>query len=368
MNILFIQVEFNHFAPSLPWTYWCHVGMAKALTDAGHRVDVVFTFQTRKLQELSFEGNYDLAILNDVVHGFSSTDAACFRTPMASITRLRERKVPVLGVVIETIFHGIEEQVHDVLHQVRRLAIEQAVQWLDFVVAYDRFDIQVLRSAGVNALWTPFFSESPPGHPLPDKPSNELIFYGAMYEKRKQFLIDTGTERILRGGYINYPETYTQIFEKLLFTLRLPETSVLESFELTRLFKESVFQVYARHLRSQRLIVNLPSIFKGVACRVVESVAMCRPSLCPLPRHPDERALLMQIPRRACVLYDENKPELFASLLREASQIELDDGERAALSKHFQHSPFSPARFARHLTEFTGGTRAAPAIEAGYLD
>jgi hypothetical protein len=366
VNVLFIQVEFDRFAASLPWTYWCHVGMAKALADAGHRVDVVLSCQPERMQQLAADGGYDLAIVNDVVHGFGSTDAAVYPLPTAPLRRLRERGVPLLGVLIETAFHGAGEAVHDVLHVVRKRAIEQAAVWLDFVISYDRFDVDVLRSWDVNALWTPFFSQAP-ALPEPAEPAAELVFYGAMYDKRRRFLADAGAEHLVRGGYVHYPPAYAQMFERLLHTLALPQTSPAESFELTRMFKASVFQLYAQHLLSHRLIVNLPAIFKGIACRVVESVAMGRPSLCPLPRHADERALLARLPGRACVLYDTEQPEAFTGLLQQASQIQLDDGERAALQQFFQQSPFAPARFAQHLAEFTGGARTAAAIEASYL-
>ena len=368
MNILFIQVEFKSFAASLPWTYWCHVGMAEALAGAGHQIHVVLTCQSVRLQQLANECDYDLVIVNDVVHGFGSVDAAVYPVPTGPLRILRERRIPMLGVLIETAFHGDGEAIHDVLHVVRSRAIDQASVWMDFFISYDRFDVDILRRRGVNALWTPFFSEAPADLREPANSTGELVFYGAMYEKRRRFLTDAGADHLVHGGYIRYPSEYSQMFDLLINTLPLPQTSLQDSLEMVRIFKASVFHLYAQHLRANRLIINLPTIFKGVACRVVESVAMGQPSLSPLPRHPDERALLARLPKRMCMMYDDTQPAEFTRMLVEASRVVLEDSERTALLKFFRESPFSPARFAQHLTEFVGGARTALAIETGYLE
>jgi hypothetical protein len=342
------------------------VGIALALRESGHNVDVIFTCQTELLIKLVSNRSYDIVLINDIVHGFSSLDKSARLIPISPLRVLREQRVKIVGILIESIFIDDTSLYDETVYHLRKHAVEQAAVWLDFVISYDRHDVDVLRDLGVNILWTPFFSEVPnlATYPLPN---SDLVFYGGMYPKRQRFLKDSGTENLISGGYIDYPAAYSEMFQRLIYTIQLTETSHETSLELVSMFKKYVFHYYAQKLQNQRIIINLPSIFRGIPCRVVESIAMGRPFLCPKPRHPKEIALLKMLPDRTCMMYDENRPERFRDLLKEASSTDFQESGRIVLSRPYCQSPFSPKTFAVNFTKFISGEMTPTEIEASYL-
>ncbi len=366
MKILFIQVEFANFDHSLPWTYYCHMGIAESLKQAGHDVDVVFTHQMRRLDALSREGDYDLVMVNDVQHGFFEADHFRFALPEAPVQRLRARGMPVLGFLVESVFPDHGAMHTSELDKKRLQVVERMLPQLDFVVSYDLHDAEVMRQRGAAALWAPFCSARPP-LARARVSAGKITFFGSLYKKRVDFVDAAKLRDRINAGFIDYPPEVAEKFRIATMGLMHPGPPAVDAYALLREVKETVFRIYAENLLGQPVVLNLPTMFRGISCRTVEALALGLPSLSPRPRHPGERALLATFPVRACVLYDEGEPAAFGALLEDAVANPLSGSEQVALQSRFERSPFTPAAFASNLVAFASGQRPAAQIEAGYV-
>lgn len=364
MKILFIQVEFDSFTSTLPWTYFCHIGMADALREAGHAVDFILSAQADQINVLANEEEYDLCIINDLVHGFASLDGSCNPVPLVALRALRKRSIPLVGVIIETIFHDEGERIYDTVQPVRKRIIDQASIWIDFIITYDKFDAEFLRDQGACALWTPFFSHPPPDI-VAGEASDELVFYGGLYDKRQRFLIDAGVTDRVTGGYINYPSSFARLFEQTLTLAKDPEAQPALVADIIRNFKMAIFRRYAEQLLSHRIILNLPTIFKGIACRSVEAIVLARPSLISLPRHRDE-ILLLESFADVCIFYNENEPQNFSRMIDVAAERTFSSAELQSITRKAAASPFAPDQFAKNVADFVNGAEPVK-IEQSYF-
>lgn len=364
MKILFIQYEFNTFADSVSLAYHCSAGIPAALRACGHEVDCVLMPHTARLDMLARREHYDF-VLVDVVHGLCRMDANTHQIPIPALLALKQRGIPIAGILIETLFHENGEHT-DVMPQQRLRAIMQSMLWMDALVAFDRHDADMLRSMGARALWSPFTSSDPcPG--IEATPSNELIFVGSMYGKRQRFLQQAGLAGRITAGRITYPNEFTEVHRQVLALASANDPMLKDDlFEHYRQLKHAALGHYAQFLKHLPLIINLPSIFRGIACRTVESLWLGRVVVSPRPRHPEERRLQDSVPH-VLFQYDEEVPASFAQALQAALDSRTTAQQFAHVQDFLRGSVFDPQAQAANLVDFVSGTREADAIEASYF-
>jgi len=364
MKILFIQYEFNQFSDSVSLAYHCSAGIPAALRECGHEVDCVLMPHTARLELLASQGDYDFALI-DVVHGLCRMDSNTHQIPIPPLLTLKRRGIPIAGILIETLFHDNGGHA-DVMPQLRLRAILQSMLWLDAMIAFDRHDADVLRSMGVRALWSPFSSSDPV--PAADvNVSNELIFVGSMYDKRQRFLRDAGLGNRITAGRITYPGEFTEVHRQVLALAAANDATLKEDlFENYRQLKHAALGHYAQFLKHLPLIINLPSIFRGIACRTVESLWLGRVVVSPRPRHSEERRLQDSVPH-ALYQYDEDEPASFAQAIQAALDSKVTREQFEALDTYLRGSVFDPRTQAANFVDFISGAQDSEAIEASYF-
>ncbi|QNA88518.1 hypothetical protein G4G28_08440 [Massilia sp. Dwa41.01b] len=364
MKILFIQYEFNQFSDSVSLAYHCSAGIPAALRDCGHEVDCVLMPHTARLELLASREHYDFALI-DVVHGLCRMDANTHQIPIPPLLTLKQRGIPIAGIAIETLFHDHGENA-DVMPQHRLRAIMQTMLWLDAFIAFDRHDADVLRSMGVRALWSPFTSSDPsPG--LEVNVSNELAFVGSMYAKRQRFLRQAGLAGQITAGRITYPDAFTEVHQDILALATANDPLQAEDlFEHYRQLKHAAFAHYTQVLKHLPLIVNLPSIFRGLACRTVESLWLGRVVVSPRPRHPEECRLQDSVPH-ILYQYDETEPATFAEAIEAARRSRVTPQQLDEVAAFLRGSAFDPLAQAANIADFVSRARDADAIEASYF-
>lgn len=364
MKILFIQYEFTQFADSVPLAYHCSAGIPAALRECGHEVDCVLMPHTARLEHLASQGEYDFALI-DVVHGLCRIDTNTYQIPIPPLLTLKRRGIPVAGILIETLFHANGENA-DVMPQHRLRAIMQSMLWLDAFIAFDRHDAAMLRSLGARALWAPFASSDPsPGAEV--TPSNELVFVGSMYGKRQRFLQQAGVADQIAAGRITYPAEFAEVHRKIMALATANDAMLKEDlFEHYRQLKHAAFAHYTQFLKHLPVIINLPSIFRGIACRTVESLWLGRIVVSPRPRDPEECRLQDSVPH-VLYQYDEHEPASFAEAVNAALASKLTPEQYAEVQGFLQGSAFDPQTQASNLASFVTGAQESEAIEASYF-
>lgn len=364
MKILYIQFEFDQFAHSVSLAYHCSAGIPAALREAGHEVDCVLMPHTARLELLASQVDYDVALI-DVVHGMCRLDASTYQIPIPPLLTLKQRGIPIAGLLIETLFHDGGEHAQ-AMPEHRLRAIMQSMLWLDAFVAFDRHDAEVLRSLGARALWMPFASSDPSPASTPAV-SSTLAFVGSMYDKRQHFLRQAGLADHIAAGHITYPAEFAEVHRQIMALAGANDPLLADDlFEHYRQLKHAALAHYTEFLKQLPVIINLPSIFRGIACRTVESVWLGRVAVSPRPRHPDERRLQDRLPH-VLFQYDEDAPGSFAQALQAALESRITPQQAAELQAYLRHSPFDPSVQAVNLASFLSGKHDAQAIEASYF-
>jgi hypothetical protein len=364
MKILFIQYEFNQFSDFISLAYHCSAGIPAALRERGHEVDCVLMPHTARLELMASREDYDLALI-DVVHGLCRFDSNTHQIPISPLLTLKQRGIPIAGLVIETLFHESDEHV-DAMPRYRLQAITQSLLWLDALIAFDRNDAALLRSMGARVLWAPFSSSHPVGEDEVNF-SNELVFVGTMYGKRQRFLQQAGLADQIKAGRIAYPSEFGDVHQKILALASANDALLTEDlFEHYRQLKYASFAHYTQFLKHLPLIINLPSIFRGIACRTVESLWLGRIVVSPRPRHPEERRLQDRVPH-VLYQYDEHEPGSFADAIKAALNTGITPDQLEEVQTFLRGSPFDPLVQASNIVSFVSRSQDSQAIEQSYF-
>jgi glycosyltransferase involved in cell wall biosynthesis len=161
-------------------------------------------------------------------------------------------------------------------------------------------------------------------------PNGPAVFSGSLYGKRKQFLAHPALKDILFHPFFSDRLTiYPFIFDRLpafvrgFSRLRVPYGITLNSYlYLLRMIRRRLFVEYLKDLKKYSATVNLPSLFKGYAGRVVESMAVGSPVISwRVPDRPRTTALFED--DKEILLFDGDSPE---QLARQIMRVKAEPG------------------------------------------
>lgn len=165
------------------------------------------------------------------------------------------------------------------------------------------------------------------------------VFYGTLYSPERQAYLrhsalkDKLIHPTLPEEKTNLPQRFDQLHAKVLPKLAQatrPDEGLLESYLVElRALRQQLFDLWLDGLRAGYASVNLPSVFKSYAGRVVESMAAGRPVISWEPPRRRTRALFT--PCEEILLFDRADPGQLAAHI---DRLRHDPAYATALAEH----------------------------------
>ena len=228
-----------------------------------------------------------------------------------------------VGVVMESMEHTPAEYAMYPTLPGRRERVSEQLRHMTHVLTFDDHDaVTFAKDLPIRSLWCPpVVPWRSVGAQVDFPTAGPAVFHGTIYSpERKAFLEHTA----LAGKLIKppLPEEQTllpQLFDALqvnsfntLNTQRDANLPLLTNYMASlRRLRRQLFDLWLDGLRAGYASVNLPSIFKCYAGRVVESMAAGRPVISwDVPR---ERTKALFTPGKEILLFDKDKPEELAA-------------------------------------------------------
>jgi hypothetical protein len=237
-----------------------------------------------------------------------------------------------LGFAVESFKYSAEEYALFPGIQRRNSAIPMRLRYITHLVLGDEKDDEEFSIRGnIRAMWLP--AVIPLRYVLKENmynPDGPAVFSGSLYGKRKQFLGHPELKGILVHPHFKDRFTvYPFIFDRLpalvkgLSRLRVPDVITLNPYlYILRWIRRHFFVQYLNGLKKYSATVNLPSLFKGYAGRVVEGMAAGCPVISwRVPDRPRTAALFQD--DKEILLFDGDNPE---QLARQIMRVKTEPG------------------------------------------
>jgi tetratricopeptide (TPR) repeat protein len=289
----------------------------------------------REVQTRCEAGGFD-QVWAEVVHSEWDTEAL----------RWLETVAPKrVGLLMESL--GYDSAAFAVAPQLRerRALVEKRLPHFTHVVAVDEQDAAELSQQGrVAAVWWPQAVPRRCISALPEAPPDRrALFFGQLYGERQAWLEHPEVQPLLWRPDVSPEDTagLPPLFDGMTRALgtalergtRLGPEDWRAFTEAWRAVRRTGFGVWLRGLQQGAAVVNLPSLFRGYAGRVVEAMAAGRP----------------------VISWNVADRPRTGSLFQDGSEILLfDKGDPAALAAHLRRLRHEPA-WARQLAENARG-------------
>lgn len=328
LRILLVQVELPAWNEARMWSYDSHLGIEEGLAANGIEFHTLTSTWFKYAREICAGKHFDQVWINDIVHlGVHAGITESGLEWLASLAPVR------VGFIVEsTCYTKAEYETFPGVASYQRM-LAQNIQYVTHVAAADEKDVTELPQAwGKPVMWLPI---PVPRRCISNKVSRPKVqaalFSGTPYGKRAILLQNP----VLKAELVQQvsPENHTLypfIFDalpmhrysvgvrwrlgKLVDVLRgvtpskrpgyarltASETNTLLPVDLfysaylnsLRFIRRKSYTLYLEGLRQGTAVINLPSLFKGYASRVVEGMAAGRPVISwEVPERPRVKAL-----------------------------------------------------------------------------
>jgi hypothetical protein len=363
MRALVIQREYNQVESSIPWSYSIRGDFYFTLLRFCP-IDVHYSFdpsETEKfLSGLTTVSPYTHLIFNDINHlniWRSDHGVAHASLSLALLKALRKNHTLVFRCV-ETLFHRYD--CDDVLNERRVTRLAYTLPFIDYLLVSDYGDYLSLLQNEVRPdrlIYLPFtlsvdvFSDLSKANEIEiTEPDIELLFIGSMYDKRTKFLLKSEfRSRIVIGQFTDkhFNSVHNQFVSRIA---SLPSKALTNQewsdFEKARYNR---FKLLCRVMRRSKVIVNLPAIYRGNACRVIESLASGSISISPNPQLNEEK---IRLKGERVFLYEESDISTFDQACSAALQAfrEPESPTRPSHVRDDSH-PMTTEHYAKDLNK-----------------
>ena len=231
-----------------------------------------------------------------------------------------------VGVIMESLEHSSDEEAHFLNLSSQREKVLGHLKHCTHALTFDEQDAETLSNdLPLQTLWCPpvvGWRDVCGNIQLP-KP-NPACFQGSLYnQERQDFLQHPSLHRLLHmpepmESTTTLPAQFDKIQENSINILLKKDKPPMEWLEeyltLLRCNRRKLNDLWQKGLRKSYAQVNLPSVFKSYAGRVVESMAAGRPVISWKP--PRERTRALFIPGKEILWFDRDKPEQLAEQIR----------------------------------------------------
>jgi tetratricopeptide (TPR) repeat protein len=245
-----------------------------------------------------------------------------------------------VGVIMESLQHTPEELRSYRLLPGRQERVGTMLRHMTHVLAFDEEDAEALAAdLPLRALWCPPIVPARSVCQAVDLPApGPAIFNGTLYSaERRSFLQHPRFRQKLMQPPL--PEDQTDLPARfdaaqlqalnLLAERRGPSVPELQAHVAeVREVRRQMFALWLQALRAGYATVNLPSVYKGYAGRVVESMAAGRPVISWTP--PRARTCALFAPEQEILLFDRKKPE---ELHRQIDRLQKDPAFAQSLAE-----------------------------------
>lgn len=270
------------------WSYLISTGLFNALTC--QHADIIYIPSDSCSVREQIQ-SCDIVILNDFNHAFANLGEVC-TLDLETLIEIRRSK-KLFGIINESVFHADSESPRQPIDLVREKLLRQSIALLDGVITVDYYDFIYFRIIGVNVMYSPFASPYLGGLIPRVMLNSRPIFLGSIYPYRKRFLeMNSLCNKILVTNLaLDLVAGHKCCTEINRAVGNADNTSYFKSFDE---FKFRQFRKYISALGGGGVVINLPSIFRGIACRMVECVQLNSYVICELPRTDFEVSLCSQ--------------------------------------------------------------------------
>jgi tetratricopeptide (TPR) repeat protein len=239
-----------------------------------------------------------------------------------------EETCPVrIAVVSESLQHSAEEESQYNKLKGRQELVLRLLRHFTHVLLFDDGDVELVRQhlPHIKALWCPAIVPWRSVKPEIQLPETKPVFHGTLYSQERQqyikILENSGLahQPELPENQTQLPNEYDALHEHILTNLPNADPMVrphlLHDYLVKfRRIRRALFDKWLEGLQAGSASLNLPSIFKSYAGRVVESMAAGRPVISWKPTR--ERTQALFTPGREILWFDRDKPEQLAEQIR----------------------------------------------------
>lgn len=209
----------------------------------------------------------EIVIINDLHHAFANSDGVHDLALEILVNVCRNKKL--YGIINETLFHSEDEILRNPLNINREKFIKQSIPLFHGLISADFFDCQYLKSISVNVLYSPFAAPSINGPKNIQAATPKPLFLGSLYPFRKQFLESNKMLDKILVSNIAFDFADADRCRNLLEN-PLVKGDLASYFNCFDSYKINQFRNYILALGGSPIVVNLPSVFRGIACRLIE--------------------------------------------------------------------------------------------------
>jgi len=291
MKIAFLQIVARHSNPKnwvayeSGWSYLISTGLFKALKHRYSDIDYISSDSQNLSEQLD---KIDIVLVNDIHHAFGNFGDVCGFDLDILIKICRTKKA--VGILNETVYFSDSQSDISSASLQRAKIVNQSIPLFHGIITADYSDYLFLNRSSVNVLYSPFaspiFKDAIPRNALTCRP----IFLGSLYQKRKTFLELNGLlDRLVVSNIAYDVEGGSICCEKIGGALNKNDT--VEYFNCLDNYKSNQIRKFLLALKASKIVVNLPSIFRGIPCRLVESAQLSSYILCEFPRTEFELSL-----------------------------------------------------------------------------
>jgi tetratricopeptide (TPR) repeat protein len=253
---------------------------------------------------------------------------------------LREIAPVRLGVVMESLEHTPDELAVYTKLPGRRERVMTLLRHMTDLLAFDENDAAAIpMELPLRAMWCPPivpWRSVCEGVELP--PPGPAVFHGTLYSPERQAFLKLPQLKTrlakprLPEEDTNLPAQFDATQLQMLNQLNGDGRASVPCLELhldrLRRLRRQFFGLWLRGLESAYATVNLPSIYKGYAGRVVESMAVGRPVISWMPPRARSRALFT--PDEEILWFDRKNP---GELCRQIDRLRKDPAFARALAE-----------------------------------
>lgn len=317
MRTLVIQREYNQVESSIPWSHSIRGDFYSSILkfcplDVHYSINPSET--ERFLSKLIVDSPYTHIVFNDINHLniWRSDHGVTHASISLGLLKTLKKNHTLVFRCVETLFHRYDHE--DVLNERRVTRLFYVLPLIDYLLISDYGDYLSLIQNEVRPdrlIYLPFtlsidaFNDiSKINENAHYKPDIELLFIGSMYDKRMKFLSKSNfRSRVVIGQFTekNFNSIHSQFISKIAgLPSRALTVEEWNGFEKARYDR---FKLLCGAMRRGKVIVNLPAIYRGNACRVIESLASGSISISPNPQLKEEK---IRLKGERVFLYEED--------------------------------------------------------------
>jgi len=335
-HILIVQQEWKSWSVAKYMSYTTHAfAFEEGLKKLGVDCFILTTPWLSRSEKILRKMSFDQVWIIDVVH--LEIEEKCLK----NILRLAPIRV---GFVMESLEYLPEEyESFPNLKDRKKMVLELLKKYTHAIMVDEKDVIAINESSTLSAMWLPV--------PIPRrfivnesnlKPVKPAVFCGSVYGLRKKWLKDQNLKPFLTIQKSLDDETLYPFFFNGLHYLtnvylmnRLPCEKFIHSIynSLLRIIRQKCFILLLRSMQSGCAVINLPSIFKGYAGRVVEGMAAGCPVISwYIPDRPQTERLFKD--NSEILLYETNDPN---NLTKQIRRIQTEVGLASSIIEKSRH-------------------------------